>query len=159
MSVQLSLRKALTSAALAAFTGAQGEAVADVTNNRLVLNDGVTAGGWPAAKLAEVLLNTTQDNIAAHAGGGQASATALSKTISRVTIVASANDSCALAPSSTTNVFQVVINDGVNALQLFGTNSDTINGETSGTGISLAAGKIGIFFSPSPGIWRGGTLN
>jgi hypothetical protein len=29
----------------------------DTTNNRLVVNDGSTAGGWPAAKLAEVVTN------------------------------------------------------------------------------------------------------
>ena len=30
----------------------------DTTNNRLVVKDGTTAGGWPAAKLAEVITNT-----------------------------------------------------------------------------------------------------
>jgi hypothetical protein len=32
--------------------------VIDTTNNRVVVQDGSTAGGWPAAKLAEVLTNT-----------------------------------------------------------------------------------------------------
>ncbi len=53
MSEQLQLRRG-TAAQLASFTGAQGEAVVDTTNNRIVANDGSTAGGWPAAKLAEV---------------------------------------------------------------------------------------------------------
>ena len=56
MSEQLQLRRG-TSTQVAAFTGAQGETVMDTTNNRLVVNDGSTAGGWPAAKLAEVLTN------------------------------------------------------------------------------------------------------
>ena len=30
----------------------------DTTNNRLVVNDGATVGGWPAAKLSEVITNT-----------------------------------------------------------------------------------------------------
>ena len=30
----------------------------DTTNNRLVVNDGSTVGGWPAAKLSEVITNT-----------------------------------------------------------------------------------------------------
>jgi hypothetical protein len=30
----------------------------DTTNNRLVVNDGSTTGGWPAAKLSEVITNT-----------------------------------------------------------------------------------------------------
>ena len=32
--------------------------VVDTTNNRVVVQDGSTAGGWPAAKLSEVLTNT-----------------------------------------------------------------------------------------------------
>jgi hypothetical protein len=57
MSEQLQLRRG-TSSQVAAFTGAQGETVMDTTNNRLVVNDGSTAGGWPAAKLGEVQTNT-----------------------------------------------------------------------------------------------------
>jgi Major tropism determinant N-terminal domain len=40
---------------VAAFTGAQGETVVDTTNNRLVVQDGATAGGFASAKLADVL--------------------------------------------------------------------------------------------------------
>jgi Major tropism determinant N-terminal domain len=57
VSEQLQLRRG-TSSQVAAFTGAQGETVMDTTNNRLVVNDGSTAGGWPAAKLSEVITNT-----------------------------------------------------------------------------------------------------
>jgi Major tropism determinant N-terminal domain len=42
-----------TATQVAAFTGAQGETVVDTTNNRLVVQDGATAGGWPLAKLAD----------------------------------------------------------------------------------------------------------
>ena len=57
MSEQLQLRRG-TSSQVAAFMGAQGETVMDTTNNRLVLNDGVTVGGNPAAKLSEVITNS-----------------------------------------------------------------------------------------------------
>lgn len=57
MSEQLQLRRG-TASQVAAFTGAQGETVMDTTNNRLVVNDGATVGGWPAAKLSEVITNT-----------------------------------------------------------------------------------------------------
>ena len=57
MSEQLQLRRG-TATQIAAFTGAQGEVVVDTTNNRAVVNDGATAGGWPAAKLSEVVTNT-----------------------------------------------------------------------------------------------------
>ncbi len=57
MSEQLQLRRG-TAAQVAAFTGAQGECVVDTTSNRLVVNDGATAGGFAAAKLSEVVTNT-----------------------------------------------------------------------------------------------------
>lgn len=47
MSEQLQLRRG-TSTQVAAFTGAAGECVVDTTNNRLVVGDGTTAGGWAA---------------------------------------------------------------------------------------------------------------
>jgi hypothetical protein len=57
LSEQLQLRRG-TASQVAAFTGAQGEAVMDTTNNRIVINDGALAGGYPAAKLSEVITNT-----------------------------------------------------------------------------------------------------
>ncbi len=57
MSEQLQLRRG-TASQVNAFIGAQGEAVMDTTNNRLVINDGSTAGGHPAARLDEVITNT-----------------------------------------------------------------------------------------------------
>lgn len=57
MSIQVKRRREAASF-LATFTGAQGELIVDTTNNRVQVHDGVTAGGWPAAKLAEVIVNT-----------------------------------------------------------------------------------------------------
>lgn len=54
MSEQLQLRRG-TAVQVAAFTGAQGEVAVDTTNNRLVVQDGTTAGGFAAAKLAEIV--------------------------------------------------------------------------------------------------------
>ena len=57
MSIRLQhLREA--SSFLSTFIGRAGEIVVDLTNNRLVMHDGATAGGWPAAKLSEVITNT-----------------------------------------------------------------------------------------------------
>jgi hypothetical protein len=47
LSEQLQLRSG-TASQIAAFTGASAECVVDTTNNRLVINDGVTPGGWAA---------------------------------------------------------------------------------------------------------------
>jgi len=50
---QLQFRRG-TAAQLATFAGAPGEVVVDTTNNRVVVCDGSTVGGFPAAKLSEV---------------------------------------------------------------------------------------------------------
>jgi hypothetical protein len=57
LSEQLQLRSG-TAAQVAAFTGASAECVVDTTNDRIVVSDGSTAGGFPAAKLSETLTNT-----------------------------------------------------------------------------------------------------
>jgi hypothetical protein len=69
MSEQLQHRRG-TAAQVAAFTGAQGEIVADTTNNRLVLQDGATAGGFAAAKLSEVPLAANALNTLASGANG-----------------------------------------------------------------------------------------
>lgn len=50
---QVQLRRG-TSSQVAGFTGVQGEVVVDTTNNRVVVGDGMTVGGWPMAPLARV---------------------------------------------------------------------------------------------------------
>lgn len=54
-SEQLQLRRG-TAAQIATFIGAPGEVVVDTTNNRLVVQDGATAGGIPQAKFSDVVL-------------------------------------------------------------------------------------------------------
>jgi major tropism determinant Mtd-like protein len=49
---QVQLRRG-TSTQVAGFTGAQGEVVVDTTNNRAVVHDGATAGGFALARRAE----------------------------------------------------------------------------------------------------------
>lgn len=51
---QVQLRRGAASQ-VAAFTGAPGEVVVDTTNNRVVVQDGSTVGGFPAAKLEETV--------------------------------------------------------------------------------------------------------
>jgi hypothetical protein len=54
--VQVQYRRG-SAAQVGSYTGPQGEMVIDTTNNRVVVQDGATAGGWAAAKLSEVLTN------------------------------------------------------------------------------------------------------
>ena len=51
--VQVQYRRG-TAAQVASFTGAAGEMVVDTSNDRVVVQDGSTAGGFAAAKLSEV---------------------------------------------------------------------------------------------------------
>jgi hypothetical protein len=62
--VQVQYRRG-TASQIAAFTGAQGELAVDITNNRVVVQDGATAGGFPAAKLSEVLTNPVPSSTVA----------------------------------------------------------------------------------------------
>jgi len=73
---QLQFRRG-TAAQMATFTGAPGEVVVDTSNNRVVVHDGATAGGWPAARIAEVApqcgrlsyVSATQIKFAPYNGG------------------------------------------------------------------------------------------
>lgn len=57
MSVQVRRRREAASF-LATYVGAQGELLVDTTNNRVQVHDGATPGGWPAAKLADIVGRT-----------------------------------------------------------------------------------------------------
>ncbi len=62
---------------MATFTGAQGEVVVDTTNNRVVVQDGATAGGWPSARVIDLApacgrlkyVSATQITFAPYNGG------------------------------------------------------------------------------------------
>ncbi len=90
--------------------------------------------------------------VTAHAGGGQASATALTHSFSNITVVASSADSVKL-PASTVGRVMVVSNQGANSAQIFGTDPDTINGVATGTGISIPVGAIFVFTCAVVGNW------
>ncbi len=53
MSIQVKRRREAASF-LSTYVGAAGELLVDTTNNRVLVQDGSTAGGFPAAKLSEV---------------------------------------------------------------------------------------------------------
>ncbi len=81
MSVQLQLRRG-TASQVASFTGAIGELAVDTTNRRLVVNDGVTAGGVPANGAygpygSGLQLNTLEGSIETITPGGMTYTSAL----------------------------------------------------------------------------------
>ncbi len=142
MSEQLQLRRG-TSAQVAAFTGAQGETVMDTTNNRLVVNDGTTAGGWPAAKLAEVITNARTAVV-------DVAYTALmtDRLIAYTTITAARVVTLPAASTYPTGTRLVVIDETGNCsttktLTIAPNGTDTINGAASAV-VNEAYGFIGI---------------
>src|SRR5689334_1787216 len=90
-------------------------------------------------------LSNTETGIVAHAGGGQTDAYQLAAQNNRIDMVATGGDSVrlpkiVLSPGNLSDAgasigtFIFVCNAGANPAQIFGDESDTINGAASGTG-------------------------
>ncbi|HZU32609.1 MAG TPA: hypothetical protein VFB79_15940 [Candidatus Angelobacter sp.] len=103
----------------------------------------------------EAQLGSGANNITAHAGGGQGSATPLTTAYNRVTTVATAADSVLLG--ATTNGPQpptVVRNDAAtNSLNVFPSTGDAINNLAANAAFAVPAGKSAIFFCVAAGQW------
>ena len=128
--------------------------------NSLVIYTCGAAGAWFSEGLATGYSGSLQTfssvtGLTAHAGGGQASATLLTAMQNQVTTVASAADSVKLPASAPGMEITVINSAAVNAMQLFGTGTDTINGVASGTGVSVAAGKQAQLSCYTAGAWVG----
>ena len=142
MSEQLQLRRG-TASQVQAFTGAAGEVVMDTTNNRLVVNDGVTAGGAPHAKLAEVITNT-------RAAVSDAAYTALvtDRMVAYTALTAARVITLPVSSAYPTGTRLVVIDESGNCsvtktLTLNAAGADTINGAASAV-VNQAYGFIGL---------------
>ena len=142
MSEQLQLRRG-TAANVAASTGQQGEVFVDTTNNRLVLQDGATAGGFAAAKLSEVVTNTrTAVSDAAYA------ALATDRNIAYTALTAARAVTLPAASAFPTGTRLLVVDETGNCssvltITLNRTGSDTINGGTS-IALNVAYGFVGV---------------
>lgn len=144
--VQVQYRRG-TSSQVTAFTGAQGEMVIDTTNNRVVVQDGATAGGWPAAKLAEVVTNTrTAVSDAAY------SALTTDRMVAYTALTAARIVSLPAAASFPAGTRLLVVDESGNCsstdtITLSANGSDSIhNGGTSGSSyvINTACGYVAI---------------
>src|SRR5579862_1510935 len=115
----------------------------DTTNNRLVVNDGSTAGGWPAAKLSEVITNT-------HTAVSDAAYTALATDRMVAYTALTAARTVTLPPSSAypTGPRLVVVDETgncstVKTLTVTPNGADVINGAAS-TVVNAPYGFIGL---------------
>ncbi len=130
MSEQLQLRRG-TAAQVQSFTGAQGEAVVDTSNNRLVIQDGATAGGFAAAKLSEVITNArTAVSDASYAASSSDRMIAYTALTSARTVTLPA------ASSFPTGTRLLVLDESgacsaANTITLSRAGSDSINGAAS----------------------------
>lgn len=135
--------------------------VANAATARSNIGAQASLGYTPLNKAGDTATGLIQqlavDNITARAGGGKASATALTGQINRIATVATAADS-ALLPASAAGLWVIVINDGANAAQIFGAGTDTINGVATGTGVSQGAGYTTIYSCAVAGKWNATAL-
>ena len=142
MSEQLQLRRG-TASQVAAFTGAQGETVMDTTNNRLVVSDGSTVGGCPAAKLVEVITNgRTPVSDAAY------SALTTDRMIAYTALSAARVVSLPPASAYPTGTRLLIVDETGNCsttktLTISPNGSDVIDGATSAI-VNVAYGFIGV---------------
>jgi len=114
---------------------------------------GVGSWGFEAGVGSSGSLNTVLscDNITAYASGGQASATLLPGDINRIT-TAAAGSSIKL-PASAPGLDIYVINHGANAVQVFGSGTDTINDIATATGVSQMVGSMTLYSCSTAGAW------
>jgi hypothetical protein len=151
LSEQLQLRRG-TSSQVASFIGQPGECVVDTTDNRIVINDGSTTGGWPAAKLVEVITNTrTAVSDAAY------SALTTDRMIAYIAITATRVVSLPAASTYPTGTRLLIIDEtGVVTatlnISISPHGTDTIDGANSAVNINAAYGFISLESNGS-GAW------
>lgn len=140
--VQVQYRRG-SSAQVASFTGAQGEMVVDTTNNRVVVQDGSTAGGWAAAKLTEV-----QTNTRTQVSDGNYTAQTTDRLIAYITITAARTVSLPAASAFPGGSRLLVVDElggcsATNTITLAANGSDLIDGAASAL-IESAYGYIAV---------------
>ena len=112
---------------------------------------GAFAGNIPL-QAGDFLLESSQDNITATAGGGQANAFQINAQTVRVTTVATTNDSVMLPPSQA-GLEMLVINHGVNPMIVYGFASDVIDDTTVGQGVQQMQNSFVLYSCATPGNW------
>ena len=105
-------------------------------------------GGYSGSFLTEL----AEDNITATPGGGQAGARLLTSQTSRITVVATAGDSIRL-PISAPGLELLVVNSGVNSVQVFGFGTDQVDALPTATGVSQMPSSMVIYSCTTAGSW------
>jgi hypothetical protein len=95
--------------------------------------------------LIQQLLGSVEDGITATAGGTKAAAYQLFASINRISTCANAGDSVLLPPNPRVGRVVQVINDGAQNADIYGANSDTIDGVATATGVVLSAASRSFY--------------
>jgi hypothetical protein len=148
--------------------GQAGDTINDVASatgvsqmqNSFVFYSCFTTGLWYTEGLANGFSSGFQtfssvDNIIAHAGGGQGSATPLTAMQNLLGTVASGGDSVIL-PSAKVGMQLDVVNKTATSANVFPATGETINGQAANTAVAVAGGAQGsvtVFFCGTAGAW------
>jgi hypothetical protein len=110
-----------------------------------------TIGGLTLSGLVTFSAST---GVTAFSGGGQSSATTLANDFSNVTTATASTapfDSVKFAAAMVPGQKHFITNNAANPCQLFGFNTDSINGFASSTGVTLPVGFLGDVCCPVAG--------
>ena len=88
---------------------------------------------------------SAENAITAKAGGTKATARLLKATINQISVCATAADSIKLPANPQPGNMVFIANDGAAAAQVFGSNSDTIDGVDTATGVALTNATRAFF--------------
>ncbi len=109
---------------------------------------------WTVAQIFDAPnVQSTDATVSAHAGGGQASATALTKYYNNVTTVTTAGDSVKLL-TAVVGTVQIVKNNGATTLAVFPFSGDAINGGSVDASINLNPGDQLSFTATTTSNWE-----
>jgi len=105
------------------------------------------------------MLGSAESGKTATAGGGITNAYQIKAANTQFSVVATTADSCKLPPSYP-GLRCVIVNNGAQSLQVFGSGSDTFNiaGTAGSTGVAQAATAAVEYYCIVTGNWRQVTL-
>lgn len=103
---------------------------------------------------AQFLAGSVKTGITAHAGGGQASATALTAQNNVISVCATAADSVVLPSAAPIGTPVFIRNSGAKDAQVFAVTPGTINAVATGTGVALTAGTSATYRLVATNTWN-----
>lgn len=123
----------------------------NVTFNTVIGTVSVTSASFISTALD---IYSNANALTAFSGGGQGSATALTKAINRVTTVAASGDSVKLPAALAGQMVTVINAASTNPMDCFPASGDAINALAANTALSIVANTTVIFFCAVNGTWN-----